>query len=129
MRELARKFCEGCSLIFRSANYTDNSEPRYAIGRNFLCKKKGAVPMRPILSIGLIALLLSTAGCANPATKVIDKLTNDEPATSQQTTESAPAPAQTQGQATAQQQNAAPAAQQAQPAAPASACTTAISSR
>ena len=30
--------------------------------------------MRPILSIGLIALLLSTAGCANPATKdeVID---------------------------------------------------------
>ncbi|WP_315437137.1 hypothetical protein [uncultured Selenomonas sp.] len=87
--------------------------------------------MRPILSIGLIALLLSTAGCANPATKVIDKLTDDEPATSQQTTESAPAPAQTQtqGQPTAQQQNAAPAAQQAQPAAPASTCTTAISSR
>ena len=48
--------------------------------------------MRPILSIGLIALLLSTAGCANPVTKVIDKLTDDEPATSQQTTESAPAP-------------------------------------
>ena len=54
--------------------------------------------MRPILSIGLIALLLSTAGCANPVTKVIDKLTDDEPATSQQTTESAPAPAQTQTQ-------------------------------
>ncbi|QNH54969.1 hypothetical protein H1B31_03170 [Selenomonas timonae] len=87
--------------------------------------------MGPILSIGLIALLLSTAGCANPVTKVIDKLTDDEPATSQQTTESAPAPAQTQtqGQPTAQQQNAALAAQQAQPAAPASACTTAISSR
>ena len=48
--------------------------------------------MRPILSIGLIALLLSTAGCANPVTKVIDKLTDDEPATSQQTTESTPAP-------------------------------------
>ena len=38
------------------------------------------------------AILLSTAGCANPVTKVIDKLTDDEPATSQQTTESAPAP-------------------------------------
>ena len=35
--------------------------------------------MRPILSIGLIVLLLSTAGCANPVTKVIDKLTDDEP--------------------------------------------------
>ena len=39
--------------------------------------------MSPILSIGLIALLLSTAGCANPVTKVIDKLTDDEPASSQ----------------------------------------------
>ena len=39
--------------------------------------------MRPILSIGLIVLLLSTAGCANPVTKVIDKLTDDEPASSQ----------------------------------------------
>ena len=38
--------------------------------------------MRPILSIGLIALLLCTAGCTNPVTKVIDKLTNDEPAAS-----------------------------------------------
>ena len=78
--------------------------------------------MRPILSIGLIALLLCTAGCTNPVTKVIDKLTNDEPAASQQsTTTSAPAPAQTQtqGQSSAQpQQNAAPAVQQ-QPAAPA----------
>ena len=72
--------------------------------------------MRPILSIGLIALLLCTVGCTNPVTKVIDKLTNDEPAASQQsTTTSAPAPAQTQtqGQPSAQpQQNAAPAAQQ-----------------
>ena len=78
--------------------------------------------MRPILSIGLIALLLCTAGCTNPVTKVIDKLTNDEPAASQQsTTTSAPAPAQTQtqGQPSAQpQQNAAPAVQQ-QPVAPA----------
>ena len=72
--------------------------------------------MRPILSIGLIALLLCTAGCTNPVTKVIDKLTNDEPAASQQsTTTSAPAPAQTQtqGQSAAQaQQTAVPAAQQ-----------------
>ena len=72
--------------------------------------------MRPILSIGLIALLLCTAGCTNPVTKVIDKLTNDEPAASQQsTTTSAPAPAQTQtqGQPSAQaQQTAVPAAQQ-----------------
>ena len=78
--------------------------------------------MRPILSIGLIALLLCTAGCTNPVTKVIDKLTNDEPAASQQgTTTSAPAPAQTQtqGQSAAQpQQNAAPAVQQ-QPVQPA----------
>ena len=78
--------------------------------------------MRPILSIGLIALLLCTAGCTNPVTKVIDKLTNDEPAASQQgTTTSAPAPAQTQtqGQPSAQpQQTVAPAVQQ-QPAAPA----------
>ncbi len=78
--------------------------------------------MRPILSIGLIALLLCTAGCTNPVTKVIDKLTNDEPAASQQsTTTSAPAPAQTQtqGQPSAQpQQNAAPAVQQ-QPVQPA----------
>lgn len=78
--------------------------------------------MRPILSIGLIALLLCTAGCTNPVTKVIDKLTNDEPATSQQnTTTSTPAPAQTQtqGQPSAQpQQTVAPAVQQ-QPAAPA----------
>ena len=76
--------------------------------------------MRPILSIGLIALLLCTAGCTNPVTKVIDKLTNDEPAASQQgTTTSSPAPAQTQtqGQPAAQpQQTAAPAVQQ-QPAA------------
>ncbi len=72
--------------------------------------------MRPILSIGLIALLLCTAGCTNPVTKVIDKLTNDEPAASQQsTTTNSPAPAQTQtqGQPSAQpQQNAAPAVQQ-----------------
>lgn len=78
--------------------------------------------MRPILSIGLIALLLCTAGCTNPVTKVIDKLTNDEPAASQQgTTTSAPAPAQTQtqGQPSAQpQQTVAPAVQQ-QSAAPA----------
>ena len=78
--------------------------------------------MRPILSIGLIALLLCTAGCTNPVTKVIDKLTNDEPAASQQsTTTSSPAPAQTQtqGQSAAQpQQNAAPAVQQ-QPVQPA----------
>ena len=78
--------------------------------------------MRPILSIGLIALLLCTAGCTNPVTKVIDKLTNDEPAASQQsTTTSSPAPAQTQtqGQPSAQpQQNAAPAVQQ-QPVQPA----------
>ena len=77
--------------------------------------------MRPILSIGLIALLLCTAGCTNPVSKIIDKLTDDEPATSQQsTTTSAPTPPQTQTreQPTAQQQNAAPAAQQAQPAAP-----------
>ena len=78
--------------------------------------------MRPILSIGLIALLLCTAGCTNPVTKVIDKLTNDEPAASQQSTttsSSAPAQTQTQGQPSAQpQQNAAPAAQQ-QSAAPA----------
>ena len=71
--------------------------------------------MRPILSIGLIALLLCTAGCSNPVSKVIDKLTNDEPTAAQQTTESATAPAQTQ-QPAAQQQSAAPAAQQAQPA-------------
>lgn len=72
--------------------------------------------MRPILSIGLIALFLCTAGCTNPVTKVIDKLTNDEPAASQQsTTTSSPAPAQTQtqGQSAAQaQQTAVPAAQQ-----------------
>jgi len=78
--------------------------------------------MRPILSIGLIALLLCTAGCTNPVTKVIDKLTNDEPAASQQsTTTSAPAPAQmqTQGQPSAPpQQNVAPAVQQ-QPVQPA----------
>lgn len=78
--------------------------------------------MRPILSIGLIALLLCTAGCTNPVTKVIDKLTNDEPAASQQsTTTSSPAPAQmqTQGQPSAQaQQTAAPAVQQ-QPVQPA----------
>lgn len=78
--------------------------------------------MRPILSIGLIALLLCTAGCTNPVTKVIDKLTNDEPAASQQsTTTNSPAPAQTQtqGQPSAQpQQNAAPAVQQ-QPVQPA----------
>ena len=78
--------------------------------------------MRPILSIGLIALFLCTAGCTNPVTKVIDKLTNDEPAASQQSTttsSSAPAQTQTQGQPSAQpQQNAAPAAQQ-QSAAPA----------
>lgn len=74
--------------------------------------------MRPILSIGLIALLLCTAGCSNPVSKVIDKLTNDEPTAAQQTTESTPAPAQTQTQAqpAAQQQSAAPAAQQAQSA-------------
>ena len=77
--------------------------------------------MRPILSIGLIALLLCTAGCTNPVSKIIDKLTDDEPATSQQsTTTSAPAPPQTQTreQPTAQQQNAAPAAQQAPTASP-----------
>ena len=78
--------------------------------------------MRPILSIGLITLLLCTAGCSNPVTKVIDKLTNDEPAASQQsTTTNSPAPAQTQtqGQPSAQpQQNAAPAVQQ-QPVQPA----------
>ena len=78
--------------------------------------------MRPILSIGLIALLLCTAGCTNPVTKVIDKLTNDEPAASQQsTTTNSPAPAQTQtqGQPSVQpQQNAAPAVQQ-QPVQPA----------
>lgn len=78
--------------------------------------------MRPILSIGLIALLLCTAGCTNPVTKVIDKLTNDEPAASQQSTttsSSAPAQTQTQGQSAAQpQQTAAPAVQQ-QPVQPA----------
>ena len=74
--------------------------------------------MRPMLSIGLIALLLCTAGCSNPDSKVTDKLTNDERTAAQQTTESTPAPAQTQTQAqpAAQQQSAAPAAQQAQSA-------------
>ena len=66
--------------------------------------------MRPILSIGLIALLLCTAGCSNPVSKVIDKLTNDEPTAAQQTTESTPAPAQTQAQPAAQQAQPAPAA-------------------
>lgn len=81
--------------------------------------------MRPILSIGLIALLLCTAGCTNPVTKVIDKLTSDEPAVSQQsTTTNSPASAQTQtqGQFAAQpQQNAAPAkaSTKEDPAAPA----------
>ena len=72
--------------------------------------------MRPILSIGLIALLLCTAGCTNPVSKIIDKLTDDEPATSQQSTTTS-TPAQSNAQTPAPTQPAAQ-AQTAPPAVP-----------
>ena len=60
--------------------------------------------MRPILPIGLIALLLCTAGCSNPISKLMDDWNGDAKNPPQQTTTQdaqTGAPSQTQAQTSA----------------------------
>ena len=81
--------------------------------------------MRPILPIGLIALLLCTAGCSNPISKLMDDFNGTETSAPQQSTTQEAKPtennAQTLTQTQPQQQQ-----QQAQPQASAPAPAPAV---